>query len=49
MVLTMKKSLRWVEWSGVRGVGLNPILMSALAPFGLVEVGVEIGAEFDNK
>ena len=51
----MKKSLRWsgVEWSGwvggVGGVGLNPILVSALAPFGLVEVGAEIGAELDNK
>ena len=52
MVLTMKKSLRWggwvggVEWSG--WVGLNPILVSALAPFGLVKVGAEIGAELDN-
>ena len=35
-----------VEWGGV---GLNPILVSALAPFGLVEVGAEIGAELDNK
>ena len=24
-------------------------LVSALAPFGLVEVGAEIGAELDNK
>ena len=49
----MKKSLGWsgvggVEWSGWSGVGLNPILVSALAPFGLVEVGAEIGAELDN-
>ena len=29
-------------------MGLNPILVSALAPFGLVEVGAEIGAELDN-
>ena len=54
MVLTMKKSLRWsgVEWGGVEWVewvGLNPILVSALAPFGLVEVGAEIGAELDNN
>ena len=37
----MKKSLRWgwVEWSGV---GLNPILVSVLAPFVLVEVGAGI-------
>ena len=48
----MKKSLGW--WGGVGGVGgvewvsLNPILVSALAPFGLVEVGAEIGAELDN-
>ena len=35
-----------VEWSG--WVGLNPILVSALAPFGLVEVGAEIGTELDN-
>ena len=30
-------------------MGLNPILVSALAPFGLVEVGAEIGAELDNS
>ena len=44
----MKKSLRWgwVEWSGV---GLNPILVSALAPLGLVKVGAEIGAKLDKK
>ena len=29
--------------------GLNPNLVSALAPFVLVEVGAEIGAELDNK
>ena len=28
--------------------GLNPSLVSALAPFGLVEVGAEFGAELDN-
>ena len=28
--------------------GLNPNLMSALAPFALVEVGAEFGAELDN-
>ena len=40
-----------VEWSGVggwSGVGLNPNLVSALAPFVLVKVGAEIGAELDN-
>ena len=42
----MKKSLGWGGWSGV---GLNPILVSALAPFGLVKVGAEIGAELDNN
>ena len=47
----MKKSLGWsgvggVEWGGV---GLNPILVSALAPFGLVKVVAEIGAKPDNK
>ena len=30
-------------------MGLNPILVSAPAPFGLVEVGAEIGAELDNN
>ena len=40
MVLTMKKS-------GV-GWGLNPNLVSVLAPFALVKVGAEIGAELDN-
>ena len=44
MVLTMKKSLQWSGW-----MGLNPILVSALAPFGLVKVVAEIGAELDNK
>ena len=48
----MKKSLRWsgVRWSGLEwgGVGLNPNLVSALAPFVLVKVGAEIGAELDN-
>ena len=35
---------------GVGGVGgLNPSLVSTLAPFGLVKVGAEIGAELDNK
>ena len=29
--------------------GYNPNLVSALAPFGLVEVGAEFGAELDNK
>ena len=38
--------MEWGGWSG--WVGLNPILVSALAPFGLVEVGAEIGAELDN-
>ena len=28
--------------------GLNPNLVSALAPFGLVRAGAEIGAELDN-
>ena len=38
-----------VEWVGEVGwVGLNPILVSALAPFALVKVGAEIGAELDN-
>ena len=32
-----------VGWSG-----LNPILVSALAPLDLVRVGAEIGAELDN-
>ena len=40
--------MEWVEWGGVEWVGLNPILVSALAPFGSVEVGAEIGAELDN-
>ena len=35
-----------MEW--VSGVGLNPNLVSALAPFGLVEVGAEIGAKPNN-
>ena len=43
----MKNSLGW--WSGVGWVGLNPILVSALAKFGLIEVGAEIGAELDNS
>ena len=35
-----------MEWvGGVEGVGLNPILVSALAPFGLVKAG----AELDNS
>ena len=28
--------------------GLNPNLVSALAPFGLVRVGAEFGAKLDN-
>ena len=47
------KSLGWsgVGWSGVEwsGVDLNPILVSALAPFGLVKVGAEIGAKLDTN
>ena len=45
----MKKSLRWggVGWCGVGG--LNPSLVSALAPFSLVRAGAEIGAELDNS
>ena len=35
-----------MELSGVGGSEFN--LVSALAPFGLVEVGAEIGAELDN-
>ena len=35
--------MEWVEW-----VGLNPILVSALAPFGLVEVDADIRTELDN-
>ena len=46
MVLTIKKFCGGVGWSG--WVGLNPILVSALAPFGSVEVGAEIGAQLDN-
>ena len=38
-----------VEWGGVGRVGQNPILLSALAPFGIVEVGAEFGAELDNN
>ena len=34
----------WGGWCG-----LNPSLVSALAPFGLVRAGAEIGAELDNK
>ena len=46
----MKKSLRWVVWGGVGGWGgLNPNLVSALAPFSLVRAGAEIGAELDKK
>ena len=30
---------QWKVWGGVGGVGLNPILVSALAPFGLVWAG----------
>ena len=50
MVLTMKKSLRWrgAGWSGVEWGGLNPYLVLALAPFGLVRVGAEFGAKLDN-
>ena len=33
-------------WGGVGG--LNPNLVSALAPFVLVQVGAAIGAELDN-
>ena len=33
----------WCGWGG-----LNPNLVSALAPFGLVRAGAEIGAELDN-
>ena len=33
---------------GVGWGGLNPSLVSALAPFGLVSAGAEIGAELDN-
>ena len=33
---------------GGSGVGLNPNLVSAQAPFVLVKVGAEIGAELDN-
>ena len=36
-------------WCCVGWGGLNPSLVSALAPFGLVEVGAEFGAELDNK
>ena len=52
MVLPMKKSFRWVGWVGWGGVGwggLNPSLVSVLAPFGLVGAGAEIGAELDNS
>ena len=35
-------------WGGVVCRGWNPNLVSALAPFGLVKVGAEIGAELDN-
>ena len=50
----MKKSLRWggvgwVGWGRVVWGGLNPNLVSALAPFGLVRAGAEIGAELDNR
>ena len=41
MVLSMKKSFWWG--------GLNPNIVSTLAPFGLVKVGAEIGAELDNR
>ena len=37
-----------VEWSGVEWSGMNPNLVSALAPFGLVRVGAEFGAKLDN-
>ena len=43
----MKKSFRWVGWGGVGG-DLNPNLVSTLAPFALVKVGADIGAELDN-
>ena len=36
----------WVGWGGVGG--LNPSLVSALAPFGLDRAGAEIGADLDN-
>ena len=36
-------------WGGAGWGGLNPNLVSALAPFGLVRAGAEIGAELDNK
>ena len=39
MVLADEKSMQY---------GLNPNLVSALAPFDLVEVGAKFGAELDN-
>ena len=45
----MKKSLRWGGRCGVVWGGLNPSLVSALAPFAVVLVGAEIGAELDNN
>ena len=35
-----------VGWGGYGG--LNPNLVSALAPFGIVEVGAEFRAELDS-
>ena len=37
-----------MEWGGVGWSGLNLSLVSAMAPFGLVRVGAEFGAELDN-
>ena len=37
-----------MDWGGWSGVVLNPKLVSALAPFGLIEVVAEFGAELDN-
>ena len=39
----MEKRFRLVVWGG-----LNPNLVSALAPLGVVEVGAEFGAELDS-
>ena len=40
----MEKRFHLVVWGG-----LNPNLVSALAPFGLVRAGAETGAQLDNK